>query len=112
MAADARAPVLTSQPEAYVEAIKGDLTVEAQGEGTLRYKWFKGAQELQYCNGNVLRVESATSLDSGQYCCTVSNDYGSVLSDVILVKVVLQRTIPPPITHSSESKINVLRYSC
>ena len=114
MAADARAPVLISQPEAYVEAIKGEpvvLTVEAQGEGTLRYKWFKGAQELQYCSGNVLRVESATSLDSGQYCCTVSNDYGSVLSDVILVKVVLQRTIPPPITHSSESKINVLRYS-
>ena len=99
----------------YVEAIKGEpvvLTVEAQGEGTLRYKWFKGAQELQYCSGTVLRVESATSLDSGQYCCTVSNDYCSVLSDVILVKVVLQRTIPPPITHSSESKINVLRYSC
>jgi hypothetical protein len=96
---DTRAPVLTHQPEAYVEAVKGEplvLTVVAEGEGPLRYKWFKGTRELQYCSGNIVRVTACSSLDSGQYCCTVSNDYGSVLSDVILVKVVLQRTIPPP----------------
>jgi hypothetical protein len=104
---DTRAPVLTHQPEAYVEAVKGEplvLTVVAEGEGPLRYKWFKGTQELQYCSGNVVRVTASSSLDSGQYCCTVSNDYGSVLSDVVLVKVVLQRTIPPPRSSPSRKR--------
>lgn len=108
MAADSRAPVLTHQPEAYVEAVKGEplvLSIHAEGEPPLRYTWFKGTQELQYCSESVLRVASAGPLDNGQYCCTVSNDYGSVLSDVVLVKVVLQRTIPPPLTRSSELNI-------
>ena len=106
MPADSRAPVLIQQPEAYIEAVKGEplvLTIEAEGEGALSYKWFKGAQELQYCRESVLRVPAASSLDNGQYCCTVSNDYGSVLSDVVLVKVVLQRTLPPPLPRSSKS---------
>ena len=62
------------------------------------YRWYKGAQELKYCTGGELRVEGAGSLDNGQYCCTVSNAYGSVLSDVVLVKVVLQKTALPSIT--------------
>ena len=106
MAADSRAPVLTHQPEAYVEVVRGEpliLTIEAEGEGLLTYKWFKGAQELEYCCGDVLKVTAVGPLDAGQYCCTVSNDYGSVLSDVVLVKVVAWKAVPPPITRSSES---------
>jgi hypothetical protein len=84
-----------------VEAVKGEplvLTIEAEGESPMSYMWFKGAQELKYCSENTLRVPLASTLDSGQYCCTVANEYGSVLSDVVVVKVVLQRTPLPPIT--------------
>ena len=77
----------------------------------MSYKWFKGAQELKYCSGNVLSIPSASALDNGQYCCTVSNTYGSVLSDVVLVKVVLECTVLPPITQYSESLI-LYMYTC
>ena len=93
--------MLKQQPEAYIEVVKGEplvLTIKAEGESPMSYKWFKGAQELKYCSESVLRVKSASTLDNGQYCCTVSNNYGSVLSDVVLVKVILQRTALPPIT--------------
>ena len=104
---DARAPVLTQQPEAYLEAVKGEplvLTIEAEGARPMNFTWFKGAQQLKYCSGNILRVPSAGPVDGGQYCCTVSNAYGSTLSDVVVVKVVLQRSVQlPPITSYSES---------
>ena len=93
--------MLKQQLEAYVEVVKGEplvLSIKAEGESPMSYRWFKGAQELKYCSGSVLRVKSASTLDNGQYCCTVSNNYGSVLSDVVLVKVILQRTALPPIT--------------
>ena len=104
---DSRAPVLIQQPEAYVEAVKGEplvLSIQAEGDPPLNYKWFKGAQELEYCSGSELKIPVVSALDNGQYCCTVSNSYGSVLSDVFLVKVVLHRTLPPPppVPHSSE----------
>ena len=107
---DARAPVLTQQPEAYLEVVKGEplvLSIKAEGESPMSYRWFKGAQELKYCSESVLRVKSASTLDNGQYCCTVSNNYGSVLSDVVLVKVVLQRTALPPITQLSKLFLHV-----
>ena len=107
-----KAPVLTQQPEAYVEVIKGKtlvLKIEAKGEGPLHYKWFKGTQELQYTTaGDTLCVVSASNLDSGQYCCTVSNSYGSVLSDIVQVKVVHQYSHPPPNLQNSE--LYVLHY--
>ena len=86
-----------------MEVVRGEplvLSIETTGEAPMSYIWFKGAQKLKYCSGSVLRVPGASALDSGQYCCTVSNVYGSVLSDVVLVKVVLQRTVPPPFSHS------------
>ena len=88
-----------------MEAIKGEpliLTMKAEGEQPMTYKWYKGAQELKYCTGNSLRIESANIMDNGQYCCTVSNAYGSVLSDVVLVKIVLQKSPLPSITTHSE----------
>ena len=96
-----------------MEAVKGEplvLAIEAEGESPMSYAWFKGAQKLKYCSGNTLRVASASTLDNGQYCCTVSNEYGSVLSDVVVVKVVLQRTPLPPITSYSEAPIYVYMY--
>lgn len=105
---DARAPVLTQQPEAYVEVVKGEplvLTIKANGEHPMSYKWFKGMQELKYCSESVLKIKSASALDNGQYCCTVSNAYGSVLSDVVLVRIVLQHSTLPPTTQFSESFI-------
>jgi hypothetical protein len=104
---DSRAPVLTQQPEAYVEALKGEplvLAIEAEGEQPLRFTWFKGAQELKYAGGSVLRVPAASAMDSGQYCCSVSNQFGSVLSDVVLVKTVLRKTQPPPATRNSQRR--------
>ena len=80
-------------------------TLRGSSESPMSYVWFKGAQKLKYCSGNTLRVASASTLDNGQYCCTVSNEYGSVLSDVVVVKVVLQRTPLPPITSYGEALI-------
>ena len=110
---ESKVPVLTQQPEAYVEAIKGEplvLKITAKGESPLRYKWFKGTQELQYSTEHTLRVSSASHLDNGQYCCTVSNSHGSVLSDIVQVRVVSQYSRPPP--NLQNSKCDVITVVC
>ena len=84
-----------------MEIAKGQplqLTIVAEGAAPMQYKWFKGTRELEYCSDSVLSVSSASPIDSGQYCCAVSNDYGSVLSDIVQVKVVHNRNPLPPIT--------------
>ena len=75
---DARAPVLKQQPEAYVEVVKGEplvLSIKAEGESPMSYRWFKGAQKLKYCSESVLRINSASTLDTGSTTSTCTTLY-------------------------------------
>ena len=85
-----KAPEITEQPGPYIEATAGEklqLIVKVKGEDPLRYKWYKDTRELMYASTSVLEIPNANQLDSGQYCCAVANDYGSILSEIYQVKV-------------------------
>ena len=51
------------------------------------FRWYKNNKELRYADGPILQIPSAHYSDSGVYCCSISNKFGSVLSNNSLVKV-------------------------
>ena len=84
-------PLILGQPDSDIEIMAGErlslkLHVQAVPEPT--YRWFRNGMELQYANGPELVVPCATVRDEGQYICSVKNDWGSVLSQPILVQLV------------------------
>lgn len=88
-----KAPKILEQPKPYVEATAGGtlkLVITANGEGRLRYKWYKDTRELVYATSNTLEIPNINQLDNGQYCCAIANDHGSILSEICQVSV-LQR---------------------
>ena len=84
-------PVIVKQPDGCVEAPAEEklrLVIEVKGEPPLQYTWFKNTKELRYAKSNVLEIPNATHLDSGHYCCSIANDYGSILSSTYSIKVI------------------------
>ena len=51
------------------------------------FKWYRDTEELEYCKTAKLVVPRASYSDSGQYCCSVSNQHGSKLSKSFHVQV-------------------------
>lgn len=94
--------MIVEQPDAYVEATVGkklQLVIKASGVPPLKFKWYKDSKELAYGTSSVLEIPIANQLDDGQYCCSVANEYGSILSDIYQVKVLRRprgELIPSP----------------
>jgi len=99
------APVITDQ-SSDTEIDAGEtllLYVTASGTSPLEYQWYKGIDLLVgEENSSYLKI-GVTPEDSGTYTCSVTNDFGSVVSAPIVVTV---DAIPPTIlTQSGDQTI-------
>lgn len=80
---------ITKQPEA-VDVMVGsttNLTVEAEGEGTLTYQWYKGDIAIEGATNTTLDWESISLSDAGTYKVVVSDSNGSITSNEVVVAV-------------------------
>jgi hypothetical protein len=95
-------PTITSQPQsALVNAgTSTTLQVDATGNGTLAYQWFRNNLAIAGANSSSYTISSLTSDDEGSYYVVVSNDDGSVTS----AKAVLTFRQPPVIVVSPQGK--------
>lgn len=90
-------PVIDVQPEG-ASLIIGDtleLSVVASGDEPLSYQWYKNEEELDGETSDTLTIENVTEADAGDYMVTVTNDFGSVDSDVATVTVVPSTPVIP-----------------
>ncbi|MEM9160754.1 MAG: immunoglobulin domain-containing protein [Verrucomicrobiota bacterium] len=65
------------------------LSVQATGEGTITYEWFKGGAKIDNADAATYEIAAATTDDSGVYEVRVSNEAGQVLSESATVNVTL-----------------------
>lgn len=74
------------------------LTVEAEGDGSLGYQWFKNGNPLPGAFDRTLTVNWAQPSSAGVYHVVVNNDVSSATSEPAVVSVVA-----PPLVHLSPS---------
>jgi hypothetical protein len=86
----AQLPVITSPPQS-LTVLQGQpvvLTVTAVGTGPLGYQWMANCvRPISGATTNLLRIKSAAPTDSGSYCVTVTNAFGSVSSPPAVLRV-------------------------
>jgi sugar lactone lactonase YvrE len=63
------------------------LSLSAGGQAPVSYQWYRDAVKLTGQEASTLRIDAASSLDSGRYTCVISNSLGQVTSDTMLVTV-------------------------
>jgi hypothetical protein len=80
------APSITQQPQGGTAAIGGSfqLSVQAQGNN-LQYQWYKDNQAISGATGNTYTISNVSANDAGQYKVVVTNNCGSVESNVVTV---------------------------
>lgn len=79
-------PAIAGQSDTLIEKIEEQnctLWVKATGTATLQYQWFRDTTKITGESKDSLILSSLTFADSGNYTCTVSNDYGSVSTNSI-----------------------------
>lgn len=84
-------PYILDQPESFVEVAAGErlqLKVRVQANPEPSYRWWRNGVELPYAIGSDLVVPHATTRDEGQYVCSIKNEWGSVLTQTIMVRLV------------------------
>ena len=89
----AQLPVITLQPQSLIvqQGQAVTLTVTAVGTAPLAYQWMANCtRPISGATTNSLRLKSAAPTDSGSYCVTVSNAFGSVLSQPAVLRVLAQ----------------------
>ncbi len=82
-------PLIVVQPKSRV-VIRGDdatLAVVATGSPTLHYQWRKGEVDLLDATNSSLTIAAVTLSNAGPYSVLVSNDFGSITSQVANVVV-------------------------
>lgn len=65
-----------------------DLTISANGSGTIQYSWFHNGTPITGNDNDTLQLSNAGSSDAGTYYCVVSNACGTDTSDVITVDLI------------------------
>jgi hypothetical protein len=88
-------PVITLQPVGVTTYAEEDVTftIAATGDPTPTYQWRKNGVAISGETGTTLFLAIVSESDEATYSCTVSNQGGSVLSDVVNLTV---DPIPPP----------------
>jgi hypothetical protein len=84
-------PSITEQPPNLTCISPGDrlqLKIHVMANPYPTFRWFRNSIELPYAIGNELTVPCVTSRDEGQYVCSITNDWGSVLSNVFTIRVI------------------------
>lgn len=84
---------ITLQIEAYskIDIVNGQVTTKI-GENELQYVWKKDgvqirATETAQPNRNKIQLNNLQEKDSGAYTCEITNDVGTVVSDVLTIVV-------------------------
>jgi hypothetical protein len=75
-------PVITTQPTGVVlnYAMPAIFAVDATGNGTLHYQWFKDGTPISGQTANIFRINSVTDADQGAYTVAVTDDNGTTMS--------------------------------
>ena len=83
------APVITKQPvnETVGAGALVDIAVNATSTGPLGYQWFHGAAALVGATNYITYLAGVSTADSGQYSVVVFNNFGSVTSNPVILKV-------------------------
>ena len=89
-------PVIKTQPVCTDKCVNDcfTLTVKATGTGTLTYQWFKENVNIVSATNSAFAICPIALSDAGKYKVVVSNNCGSVTSDVTILKV----NTPPVLT--------------
>ena len=85
-------PAITTQPAAQtvIAGQTATFTVEAAGTPTLRYQWKKGGTNIEGATGSSYTTPATQLADSGaEYSVEVSNDVGTVTSEVVILTVTM-----------------------
>ena len=83
-------PAITTQPAAQtvISGQTAKFTVEAAGTPTLRYQWKKGGTNIDGATGSSYTTPATELANSGnQYSVEVSNEQGTVTSEVVILTV-------------------------
>ena len=102
-------PAITMQP-IDVEVDEGnpfELSVEAEGYGTLTYAWYKDDVEIDGAESMTFSVAAAATEDAGIYYCIVSNECGDTQSANATV-IVNEGGEPGEVIESAAGDIHLL----
>ena len=80
-----------------------ELTVTVTGTEPISYQWYHGEELVEGGTESTLRLTDVQGEDSGDYHVMVSNQLGTVFSEVITLSVV-----PPPVVTELAGSINVV----
>ena len=82
-------PMIATQPQSIV--VNQDepvvLKVSATGDGPLSYQWFRNGEAILGGGDATLRIEQASTIDTGTYNAVVTNPFGSATSREAHVEV-------------------------
>jgi hypothetical protein len=96
-------PEILDQPVS-VGAVEGEsleVLVVADGTDPLTYRWYKGSRWLVEASGPTLKIDSAALSDAGRYSVVVSNGFGEVRSQEVVVSVTPSDRVPEILVHPS-----------
>jgi hypothetical protein len=81
-------PTITTQPISQTVNIGSSVTfsVVAAGSDPLSYQWNKNGVAIAGANSSSYFINNTINSDFGEYNCTVSNPYGSIVSDNAVLK--------------------------
>ena len=85
-------PAITTQPAAQtvISGQTAKFTVEAAGTPTLRYQWKKGGTNIEGATDSSYTTPATELANSGaEYSVEVSNDVGTVTSEVVILTVTM-----------------------
>lgn len=76
--------VITSQPSGGTVLEGEDFSFEITADGeSLEYEWFKDDQSISGATSNKLELTNVAQSDAGFYYCQITNDCGTVTSQVV-----------------------------
>jgi hypothetical protein len=96
-------PTITFQPVNQTGTAQGSVTFSgnATGPGTIRYQWRFNGGVIAGATNNSLVISNVQTSDAGEYQLLALNDFGSALSSVATLTVI----IPATITHGPASLV-------
>ena len=111
LAALPQPPNITQHPQSLTVVVTNPATfsVTATGDPPLHYQWYFNTNTPVGTDTNYFTIASATTNDSGEYFCVVTNNNGTVTSLVATLTVVLP--VPPAISTQPQDFTNVVGFN-
>lgn len=80
---------IVTQPTSQVVSIgsAATFTVVANGSGTISYQWKKNGSDISGATSNTYTISSVKSTDTGNYVCYISNTYGSITTNSVILAI-------------------------